>query len=75
MLGYMKVKLLSITSEDAWDTGGIAPQFLYLATDGGGWSTFANKLCPHLNANVVKGCKRMNISSGIVNYTRTEGQQ
>jgi hypothetical protein len=32
-------------------------------------------LCPWPNANVVMGCKRRNISSGIVTCTRTKGQQ
>jgi hypothetical protein len=30
---------------------------------------------PRLNANVVTGCKRRNISTGTVNYTRTKGRQ
>jgi hypothetical protein len=31
--------------------------------------------CPRLNANVVMGCKPRNVSSGIINCTRTNGQQ
>jgi hypothetical protein len=32
-------------------------------------------MCPHLNANVVTGCKWRNIPSGTVNCTRARGQQ
>jgi hypothetical protein len=32
-------------------------------------------LCPRPNANVMMGCKWRNISSGIVNCTRTNRQQ